>query len=151
MPVLSGAIGIGTAGHLENALTFSPLQLVIDTEIAGCVRKLLKGIEVSDETLSFEAIQRVGQGGNFTSENHTLDLIMEELDASDLFDCVAWDVFESSQYQKTEEKALQKVQEILARESEPCLTPEQERHIDEIVREAAAKITEDRIETIMKN
>ena len=30
MPVLCGAVGFGTVGHLENAMTFSPLQLVID-------------------------------------------------------------------------------------------------------------------------
>ncbi|MDP2991583.1 MAG: trimethylamine methyltransferase family protein, partial [Kiritimatiellota bacterium] len=39
MPVLAGAIGFGTVGHLENALTFSPLQLVIDNEIARYVRR----------------------------------------------------------------------------------------------------------------
>jgi trimethylamine--corrinoid protein Co-methyltransferase len=32
--VLAGAVGIGTVGHLENAITFSPVQLVIDNEIA---------------------------------------------------------------------------------------------------------------------
>lgn len=30
-PVLAGAVGISTVGHLENAFTFSPQQLVIDS------------------------------------------------------------------------------------------------------------------------
>ena len=140
MPVLSGAIGVGTAGHLENALTFSPLQLVIDAEIAECVRKLLKGIEVSDETLGLEAILRVGPGGNFLTDDATLNHMMEGLDASSLFDCVSWSTFDSSQYQKVEEKALQKVKELLAAESEPHLSPEQEKQIDEIVKEAEDRL-----------
>ncbi|MCD6123141.1 MAG: trimethylamine methyltransferase family protein, partial [Spirochaetales bacterium] len=45
-PVMAGAIGIGTVGHLENAITFSPLQLVIDNEISGYLHRALKGIEV---------------------------------------------------------------------------------------------------------
>lgn len=32
--VLAGAVGFGTVGQLENAVTFLPLQLVIDNEIA---------------------------------------------------------------------------------------------------------------------
>ena len=50
-PVLAGAVGIGTVGHLENAVTFSPLQLVIDNEVSRAVRRTLRPIEVNDQTL----------------------------------------------------------------------------------------------------
>ena len=47
-PLMAGSVGIGTMGHLENAVTFSPQQLVIDNEIAGGVRHMLEGFEVTD-------------------------------------------------------------------------------------------------------
>ncbi|KKK65100.1 hypothetical protein LCGC14_2977550, partial [marine sediment metagenome] len=52
VPLLAGAVGIGTVGHLENAVTFSPLQLVIDNEISGYVHRSLQGIEVNEQTLA---------------------------------------------------------------------------------------------------
>jgi trimethylamine---corrinoid protein Co-methyltransferase len=42
-PILAGATGVGTLGHIENALTFSFEQLVIDNEIAGYIKRMLQG------------------------------------------------------------------------------------------------------------
>ncbi len=142
MPVLSGAIGIGTAGHLENALTFSPVQLVIDVEISECVRKLFKGIEVSEETLALETILKLGPGENFLTDDHTLNCMMKEVDASELFDCVSWDIFDSPDYKRVEKKAFQKVKELLDMESESYLSKDQEKEIDQIVREAQRELKE---------
>jgi len=72
LPVLSGAIGIGTVGHLENARTYSPVQLVIDNLIAKIVRRMVRGIEVSDDTLALNLIRAVGPGGHFIDQMHTL-------------------------------------------------------------------------------
>ena len=58
--VMAGAIGFGTVGHLENAVTFSPLQLVIDNEIARYVRHAIRGIEVNEETLALDVIEAGG-------------------------------------------------------------------------------------------
>ena len=63
LPVLAGAVGIGTVGHLENAVTFSPLQLVIDNELACYVRRAIRTPWViDDETLATDLIDAVGPG-----------------------------------------------------------------------------------------
>ncbi len=40
-------------------------------EVIGMVRRMMEGIEVSEEALALEAIDQVGPGGHFLSEDHT--------------------------------------------------------------------------------
>ncbi|MFQ6066707.1 MAG: trimethylamine methyltransferase family protein [bacterium] len=74
LPVaLAGANFIhDAAGLIEFALTASYEQYVIDNEIIGMVERALRGIEVNEETLALEVIDRVGPGGNFLAKPHTV-------------------------------------------------------------------------------
>lgn len=140
MPVLAGAIGIGTAGHLENALTFCPEQLVLDAEIAQMTRRMLRGIEVTDQTLALDSIGRVGPGGNFLNDDHTLDHVMEEVDQSEIFSCYPWETGHSSGWEDIVTRARRLAKEKMEAEYAPALTPDQEREIDAIVAEAAGRL-----------
>lgn len=60
------------AGFLEFCTTIAYEQLVIDDEIIGICMRAVKGIEVNPDTLAEEVIRRVGPGGNFLTEEHTL-------------------------------------------------------------------------------
>jgi trimethylamine--corrinoid protein Co-methyltransferase len=44
----------------------------MNDEIIGWVRRALSGVEVSQETLALDVIDRVGPGGHFLEEEHTL-------------------------------------------------------------------------------
>jgi trimethylamine--corrinoid protein Co-methyltransferase len=66
--------GLGIAGCDQGA---SLPQLVIDDEIVGFVRAVMRGLTVDEETCAFEAIQRVGIGGNFLTDPHTLAHVRE--------------------------------------------------------------------------
>ncbi len=142
IPVLAGAVGIGTVGHLENAITFSPAQLVIDNEIARAVRGVVEGFEVSDETLAVEVIREVGPGGNFLAHEHTASHFREEMFLSSILDRMPWSTAHDQKVRTTEEKAAAAARELSARETEPPLTSDQEREIDNIVAEAEAKLRE---------
>jgi trimethylamine--corrinoid protein Co-methyltransferase len=138
--VLAGAVGIGTVGAIENAVTFSPAQLVIDNEIAAYVRRAVRcPIEVNPETLAVEVVQKVGPGGNFLNEMHTAAHFRDELHLSPLFPAVAWD---SAQQRRTAfdtaERAAQIARELWHPPSEPVLTDDQLRAIDAVVRRSQA-------------
>ncbi|MFQ6112363.1 MAG: trimethylamine methyltransferase family protein, partial [Nitrospinota bacterium] len=62
LPALAGSNVIAGMGNLEHCYALSPVQLVIDDEIIGMVRRALKGIEVNDETLALDAIREIGPG-----------------------------------------------------------------------------------------
>jgi trimethylamine--corrinoid protein Co-methyltransferase len=125
---------VGTVGHLENAATFSPVQLVIDNEIARAVRFMLRGVEVSDETLAFEEVKRVGHGGEYVTSDHTLSHFREETFLSSLFDHLPWDTAHSQP--GLEEKARDIAEELMNKDPEPWLSEEQIEAIDEVVKKA---------------
>lgn len=60
------------AGILEFCTTASYEQMVIDNEILGICLRAVRGIEVNEDTLAEEVLRRVGPGGNFLSEEHTI-------------------------------------------------------------------------------
>ena len=66
------------AGLVEFASTASYKQYVIDDEIIGMVMRAVRGIEVSDETVALDAYRRVGPGGNFLSDAHTVQWMRRE-------------------------------------------------------------------------
>jgi trimethylamine---corrinoid protein Co-methyltransferase len=138
LPVLAGAVGIGTVGHLENAVTFSPLQLILDNEMVRYARRAIRTPwVVDDETLATELIHAVGPGGNYLSEMHTSEHFRDEVFHSPLFPVRPW--AESQQrandFDQTR-KARQLAGELWRRPEAPVLSDEQIRAIDEIVRRA---------------
>jgi trimethylamine--corrinoid protein Co-methyltransferase len=77
---LSGANYIHhSAGLLESMLTVAYEQYVIDDDINGAVMRMVRGIEVTDETLSLDVIAQVCQGdGHFLGTQQSLELMNSE-------------------------------------------------------------------------
>lgn len=66
------------AGALELGLIASHEEMVITDEIFAVLRRILEGIEVSDERLGADAIARVGIGGNYLTDEHTMKYLRSE-------------------------------------------------------------------------
>ena len=139
-PVLAGAVGIGVVGHLENAVTFSPQQLVIDNEIFRGMRRILKPIEVNDDTLALDTIERVGIGGNFLGEQHTADHFRDELFFSNLFETVKWDAAHGASTKGMEERARELARSLWEEKPEPVVDSATMKEIDRVVAHAAANL-----------
>jgi trimethylamine--corrinoid protein Co-methyltransferase len=142
MPVLCGAVGIGTIGHLENAVTFSPVQLVIDDAIVGYVRRSIQGFDVSDSTLALDTIREVGAGGEFLTHPSTAEWCRASSFLHPLFERAPWATAHSADMVGMEARAGAAAARLMSRRSdaaEPPLTPDQEARIDEIVEEAVRK------------
>jgi len=60
------------AGLMEFDLTVSYEKLVMDNEILGMCQRVLRGIEVSDETLATELLIEKGPGHDYLAEQHTV-------------------------------------------------------------------------------
>lgn len=59
-------------GILESYLTLSYEQFVLDLELIGMVRQVVRPLDISADTLALETIQAVGPGGHFLETEHTL-------------------------------------------------------------------------------
>ncbi len=66
------------AGLVEFASTASYKQYVIDDEIIAMVMRAVRGIEVTDDTLALDAYRRVGPGGHFMADDHTIEWMRSE-------------------------------------------------------------------------
>jgi trimethylamine---corrinoid protein Co-methyltransferase len=140
LTVLAGAVGIGTVGAIENAVTFSPVQLVIDNELAAYVRRAIRcPIEVSPETLAVEVVHQVGPGGSFLSEMHTAEHFRDELLLSPLFPAQAWDTVQQRRAVfDTVDRAAQIARELWHPPDAPVLSDGQIRAVEGVVRRAQA-------------
>ena len=66
------------AGLMEADLTVSYEKLVMDNEILGMCQRVLRGIEVDDESLAVDLLIEKGPGKDFIAEEHTIRHMREE-------------------------------------------------------------------------
>lgn len=135
-PVLAGATGVGTLGHVENALTFSYEQLVIDNEIASYIKRMLQGFEVTEETIALDVIKEIGIGGNFLTHDHTGENFRKEFWISELMERMPWESWDIQEVKGFEAKARERARKILAEHHPQPLSVTQVKAIDEIVEAA---------------
>ena len=72
------------AGLMETDLTVSYDKLVVDNEILGMCQRVLRGIEVNDETLATGLLVEKGPGGDYMADQHTIDHMRAEFYMPDL-------------------------------------------------------------------
>ena len=86
LPPLAKADILYNGGLIENSMTLSYEDMVISNEVAGMVFRGMKGIEVNKETLAEDVIHKVGPGGNFLTEKHTVEHLRKEIFIAEIFD-----------------------------------------------------------------
>jgi len=103
------------AGLLESMLTVAYEQYVIDDEINGAIMRMVRGIEVNEETLSLEVIARVCQGeGHYLGTQQSLELMNTEYYYPHTGDRQRREDWDAAGSLDMRERARQKAQEILA-------------------------------------
>jgi trimethylamine--corrinoid protein Co-methyltransferase len=88
---LTGSHEIGCQGIVGADQGFSFEQLLIDNEWLSYYNYILNGLEVNEDTIGFDIIEKVGIGGHFLSEDHTMQHMHNNYWASDLFLRNTWD------------------------------------------------------------
>lgn len=103
------------AGMLDSGNSISYEQYVIDDEIIGMTHRILQGVRVDEDTLAEEVVARVGPGGQFMLEDHTVDHMMDEFAYPKLAVRENFDVWEAAGRPDMLRRASDVVTEILAR------------------------------------
>jgi trimethylamine--corrinoid protein Co-methyltransferase len=65
-------------GMLTNMSVASLEQAVIDDEIVGMAMRVLRGVEVTGNSVAVKAIHRVGPGGHYLMDPHTIESMHSE-------------------------------------------------------------------------
>jgi trimethylamine--corrinoid protein Co-methyltransferase len=83
---LAGANLMHDVGYMESGYTSSLDLLVMADEMINIIKRILKGVTVSQEHLALDLLDSVGPGGNFLANSHTVKHFRDELYISKLFD-----------------------------------------------------------------
>jgi len=105
-----------SAGFLESMLTVAYEQYVIDDDINGNIMRTVRGIEVTDETLSLEVIDQVcraGGAGHYLGTQQSLSLMNTEYYYPHTGDRQRRDDWEANGGLDMRERARRKAKEIL--------------------------------------
>ncbi|UCH74901.1 MAG: trimethylamine methyltransferase family protein [Rhodospirillales bacterium] len=121
---LSGADILGGVGQLECATVFSPVQAVIDNELGAMQRAWLHTDAIDDESLAWELMLEIEQGGNFLANRHTL-AHCREVFAPGAFLRLGRDAYEAAGRRTVLDNAKAILDSLLAREPPPGLPDEE--------------------------
>ncbi|MHB8806211.1 MAG: trimethylamine methyltransferase family protein [Anaerolineaceae bacterium] len=140
LPVLAGANLIAAAGLMEDALTSSYEQLVIDNAILGNIFRIMRGINVSDETNALDLIQKVGPGGNYLLEDHTRIYARQELFTPKICYRAGNQQYKEKGFKSITDAAHEQVQTILENGTVRVVSEEIAGKIGELLREVNSTI-----------
>lgn len=127
-----------TTGSLEDTVTSYPEQAVIGNEICSFINRILKGIEVNPDTLAIEVIQKVGHGGEYLTQEHTIKHFKSESWDSKLGNRMAIGKWQEKGSKDVRQKAKEKLAAIVATHRPTPLDPEVQSKLGKIVEEAEA-------------
>ena len=137
MAALAGANVIYGLGMLEMGITFDLAQLVIDNEIAEMIKHTVQGIEINDYNLATDIIKSVGIGGEFVTQEHTVQNYRGIQSAPELFDRSLRESWEAAGGKELIERATEKAKWVLENHKPDPLPPGTEALIKDVLAEAA--------------
>jgi len=129
---VGGANLIHDVGYLDCAMTGSLELVVFCDEIISWLRRYLRKLEISEETLALDLIHEVGPDGHFLEAEHTLRHVREDWvpTVSDRFAYHRWAAEGATTLQQ---RANQKVREIIENHRAEPLPEEVVKRIDAII------------------
>jgi trimethylamine--corrinoid protein Co-methyltransferase len=146
MTLLMGALaGADTFGHMgiSGADQGASLeQLIVDNEMAAYVKRILRGFVVSEETLALEVIKRIGIGGSFLADEHTIAHFRQELWFPEGFDRRGWDTWWAEGAKSMVDWARERKEQILANHRPEPLDLHLAREIDRLIAVATKELLE---------
>jgi trimethylamine--corrinoid protein Co-methyltransferase len=118
---LIGGNMIHDVGYLEQGLTSSAEMMVASDEIIDRVKRILRGVPVTDDTRALEVMDEVGPGGHFLDHDHTYARFKTEIWRPTLTDRLNWDNWEAAGSKTYRQRVHEKTIEILETETEPLM------------------------------
>lgn len=131
------------SGVIDAGLVVSIQKLTVDDEIAGNVKRLLQGIEFNEATLAVDLIKRVGPGGGYLGERHTMDHLFSEQYIPILADRRSYAAWRDAGSTDISQRARARVEELLKKHQPEPLDRYVEAELDRIVEDVQAKMLEE--------
>jgi trimethylamine---corrinoid protein Co-methyltransferase len=135
---LIGSNLVHDVGYMEMGMTACLELMVLSDELIGSFKNYLKGVKIDGESFALDIIDRIGPGGNFLAEEHTIKHLAD-IWHPELFDRSNYDQWAQAGKKPLESKLTEKVRWILENHSPEPLTPGVEQAINAIITRAEKK------------
>lgn len=133
---LSGANLVHDVGHVEYGSTSCFEQVVVMDELAGEIRFILEGIQVTKESLALEVIDQVRPGGEYVTSDPTYRHFREGWFPALVGDRHAHEDWIQKGGKTLGDRANEKVREILASHTPEPLSDAVEARVKALIAEA---------------
>jgi trimethylamine--corrinoid protein Co-methyltransferase len=133
---LDGANLIHDVAYLGQGLLGNPAMIVLCDEIISYVKHIVAGLDFSPEALGLDTIQRVGPGGNYLTETHTLHYFRKAIWQPSLLNRDNPDTWAHRGSRPYEARVIEKALRILDTHRPQPLPPETRQRLDEIQADA---------------
>ena len=134
---LSGSTVISYQGGLYAELYASPLKAVIDDDVVGMTKRLMKGIDASAEGLSLELIHEIGPiPGSFMDSDETLENWREECYVPTVSSRQSYEEWSVTGRRNIVEIAGDRMRTLLENHQAPALSAEKEQALEDILNDA---------------
>lgn len=140
MTALSGPNLNHDVGYIEYGSTSSLEFLTINNDVIGMARRLVRGIQVNDETLALDLIHKIGPGGHFLSEDHTMKHFKTETYYPNLIDRQRYESWTETGSKTLFERANERVKDIIENYQPDPLPKDVQQKIREIVERSEQRI-----------
>lgn len=139
LSALSGANIILFHGGIYAELTYHSIQAVLDHDVARTIGRFIEGIEVTNEKLAIDLIDKVGPlPGTFLDQGHTRKWYRKEGNfVQEVADVLSYPEWIKRGKKSTFDYAKERVEKIVTtHQPTPPLSKEQDEEIDAILKEA---------------
>jgi len=131
---LAGANLIYGSGMVDSGMTLDYGKLLMDDEINQNILYLLKGLAVTEETLSVDLIREVGHAGNFLTHPSTY-AHFRDVPAPRLMNRENYEQWRLNGASDLHARALAKARDIAEHHQPAPISDQAQKEIDEIIRE----------------
>ena len=138
---LAGLNLIHDVGYMDRGMVCSAEMLVLGDEVIGMAKRLIRGIEVNAETLARGIIEKVGPGGHFLQEDHTVRHFREELWMPSLLTRQHYDVWQEAGAKDMGQRVQERVRELVEGHEVPLLPDKTVVALEELRRRGEEELT----------
>jgi trimethylamine--corrinoid protein Co-methyltransferase len=141
MAALSGFdLVYDAAGSIESSLTASFTKTVLDNDLCGEVKRILMGIDVSDDTIATDVIDSAALRGAYLSHPHTLKYFRKEHFAPALLWRGARTAWTALPKKDLRERAVERCKELLrTHKTDPPLEADVEKRMLQYIKEVGKR------------
>ena len=133
---LAGINVISGPGMLNFENCQSLEKLVVDNSICGMALRLVDGVRVDDDTLAVDVIRKVGPGGHYLAEKHTMEWFRkEQIIPSELIDRQGFKAWKAAGAKDVVQRARKIVEKILREHKPEPLEPDIGKDLDNVMKD----------------